>query len=151
MKITLSFQREMKIREITSKKALTANLSPTTNAKTRVRSKTNTNERKILHNILKLESFVSQWHEKLALENLKQKVKDEIKHQIIQQLDARCTTDPVKTLYEQIDILKSEVAFLQRGKSNLLKIIVTSKIPEAVVEKEAAKVFDNNGTEKMLY
>ena len=37
------------------------------------------------------------------------------------------------------------------GKSNLLKIIVTSKIPEAVVGKEAAKVFDNNGTEKMLY
>lgn len=74
-----------------------------------------------------------------------------MKHQIIQQLDAHCTTDPVKTLYEQIDILRSEVAFLQRGKSNLLKIIVTSKIPEAVVEKEAAKVFDNNGTEKMLY
>ena len=74
-----------------------------------------------------------------------------MKHQIIQQLDAHCTTDPVKTLYEQIDILKSEVAFLQRGKSNLLKIIVTSKIPEKKKKKEAAKVFDNNGTEKMLY
>ena len=109
MKITLSFQREMKIREITSKKALNPNLSPTTNAKTGVKSKTNTNERKILHNVLKLESFVSQWHEKLALENLKKEVKDEMKHQIIQQLDAHCTTDLVKTLYEKIDILKSKV------------------------------------------
>ena len=48
----------------------TPNLLPTTNAKTPVRSKTNTNEGKISHNISELESFISQWHNKLALENL---------------------------------------------------------------------------------
>ena len=37
-----------------------------------------------------------------------------MKHQIIQQLDAHGTTDLVKSLYEQIDILKSEV-FFARG------------------------------------
>ena len=49
----------------------------------------------------------------------------------------RCSllADLVKSLYEQIDILKSEVYSLReelREKTNLLKIIVTSKIPEIV-------------------
>ena len=78
----------------------TPNLLPTTNAKTPVRSKTNTNEGKISHNISELESFISQWHNKLALENLKKDVEVEIKHQITQQLDFHCTTDLVKSLYE---------------------------------------------------
>ena len=58
-----------------------------------------------------------------------------MKHQIIQQLDAHCTADLVKSLCEQIDILKSEVYSLReklRDKTNLLKIIVISKIPEIV-------------------
>ena len=49
----------------------TPNLTPTPNAKTPVRSKTNTNESKSLHDISELETFISQWHNKLALENLK--------------------------------------------------------------------------------
>ena len=113
----------------------TPNLPPTANTKTPVRSKTNTNERKISHNTSELESFISQWHNKLALENLKKDVEVEIKHQITQQLGAYCTTDLVKSLYEQIDILESKVYFWRvelREKRNLLKIIVTSKIPEAV-------------------
>ena len=36
------------------------NLPPTANTKTPVRSKTNTNERKISHNTSELESFISQ-------------------------------------------------------------------------------------------
>ena len=111
------------------------NLPPTTNTKTPARSKTNTNERKISHNISELESFISQWHNKLVLENLKKDVEVEMKRQIIQQLYLHCTPDLVKSLYEQIDMLKSEVYFLReelREKSNLLKIIVTTKIPEAV-------------------
>ena len=58
-----------------------------------------------------------------------------MKRQINQQLDLHCTTDLVKSLYEQIDIIKSEVYFLReelREKNILLKIIVTSKFPEAV-------------------
>ena len=113
----------------------TPNLLPSANTKTPVRSKTNTNERKISHNTSELESFISQWHNKLALENLKKDVQVEIKHQITQQLGAHCTTDLVKSLYEQTDILESEVYFWRvelREKCNLLKIIVTSKIPEAV-------------------
>ena len=72
----------------------------------------------------------------------------------------RCSllADLVKSLYEQIDILKSEVYFLQeelRVKRNLLKIIVTSEIPRTCwwicPRKETAKVFDNNERERMLY
>ena len=58
-----------------------------------------------------------------------------MKRQITQQLDLHCTTDLVKSLYEQIDIIKSGVYFLReelREKNILLKIIVTSKFPEAV-------------------
>ena len=58
-----------------------------------------------------------------------------MKRQITQKLHFHCTTDIVKSLYEQIDILKGEVYFLReelREKSNLLKIIVTSKFHEAV-------------------
>ena len=50
----------------------------------------------------------------VALENPKKDFVVDIKHQIIQQLDAHGTTDLVKSLYEQIDILKSEV-FFARG------------------------------------
>ena len=110
----------------------TPSLPPTTNAKTLVRSKTNTNKNKISHNISELQSFISQWHNRLALENLKKDVKVEMKRQITKQLDLHYTTDLVESLYEQIDILKSEVYFLQeelRVKRNLLKIIVTSEIP----------------------
>ena len=76
----------------------TPNLPPTANAKTPVRSKTKTNERKISLNILELDSFISQWHNKLALENLKKDVKVETKHQIAQQLDAHSTADLDKSL-----------------------------------------------------
>ena len=58
-----------------------------------------------------------------------------MKCQITQQLDRPCTTDLVKSVYEQFDILKSEVYFLReelREKNNLLKIIVTLKFSEAV-------------------
>ena len=51
-----------------------------------------------------------------------------MKRQITLQLDLHCTTDLVKSLYEQIDIIKSEVYFLReelREKNILLKIIVT--------------------------
>ena len=69
----------------------------------------------------------------MALENLKRDFVVDMKHQIIQQLDAHSTTDLAKSFYEQIDILKSEVYFLQeelREKSNLLKIVATSKSPK---------------------
>ena len=41
------------------------NVPLTTNAKTPVRSKTNTNKRNLSHNISELESFISQCHNKL--------------------------------------------------------------------------------------
>ena len=56
-------------------------------------------------------TFISQWHNKLARANLKKDILVEMEHQIAQQLDAHSTTDLVKSLYEQIDILKSEVHF----------------------------------------
>ena len=78
-----------------------------------MRSKTITNDRKNSHNTSELESFISQWHKNLALENLKKDVVVEMKHQITQQLDAHSTTDLIKSLYEQIYVVKSGIYFLR--------------------------------------
>ena len=68
---------------------------------------------KFCHNRSELQSFICQWHNKLVLGNLEKDVEVEMICQITQQLDLPCTTDLVKSVYEQIDILKREVYFLR--------------------------------------
>ena len=99
----------------------TPNLSPNLNNKTPAKSKS----------IQKLESFIDQKCNELALGSLKRDA--EIKQQISQELEAHYSTSLVKSLKDKIDILQSEVYFLQeelREKSNLFKILMKSKISD---------------------
>ena len=98
----------------------TSNLPPNLNNKTPAKSKS----------IQELESFIDQKCNELALGSLKRDA--EIKQQI-SRVKAHYNTSLAKSLKDQIDKLQSEVYFLreeQRGKNNLFKILMKSKISE---------------------
>ena len=80
---------------------------------------------------LKLENYMDEKYDQAALNHLKKEILNDVKQKIFNEKD-KVNLELVKSLKEQIDILKSEIYFLReemKEKNNILKMVLHSPKP----------------------